>query len=128
MQSIDTSAVINYAAPRNTLAASVAFAFLVGSTDVASLTVTDNTVYGSGDSLETGTLTVADKFGLKKEYNFGAENSTTSVAVDLTADGFNPVDGIDALITIASHLRHYKDGSVFGIGVGKPSGNFVMEI
>jgi hypothetical protein len=124
MQSVDTSAVINYQTPRNVLAASVGFEYLVGSTDVASLTVTDNTDYPEGDSRETIALTVADKFGKKKEYGF----SGSSYAVDLTADGFNVVDGIDALITVASTLRIYKDGSVFGIGIGKPSGNFVMEL
>lgn len=124
MQSVDTSAVINYRMPSNVLAASIGFEYLVGSSDVASLTVTDNTVYPDGDSQATINLTVADKFGKKKEYGFHG----SSYAVDLTADGFNVVDGIDALVTVASTLLIYKDGSVFGIGIGKPSGNFVMEI
>lgn len=126
MQSVDTSAVINYQTPRNVLAASVAFAYLAGSGDNLEgyLTITDNTDYPDGDDRETIALTVADKFGKKKEY----ATSGSSLTVDLGTDGFNPVDGIDALITVASVLRIYKDGSVFGIGLGKPSGNFVMEL
>lgn len=127
MQSVDTSAVINNTRPQNILATSVAFAFASGSGDT--LTVTDNTDYPDGDSLQTGTVLVADRFGHKKEYNFGVDDGNTSaITINLTDDGFNSVDGIDALVTIASHLRHYKDGSVFDIGIGKPAGNFVMEI
>lgn len=126
MQSVDTSAVIDYQTPRNVLPASVAFAYLTGSGDNLEgyLTITDNTVYPGADTRETIALTVADKFGHKKEYG----TSSASLTVDLGTDGFNPVDGIDALITVASTLRIYKDGSVFGIGIGKPSGNFVMEL
>lgn len=126
MQSVDTSAVINYQLPRNILAASVAFAYLVGSGDNEEgyLTITDNTVYPDGDSRETISLTVADKIGKKKEYGFSGSSHTVS----LGADGFNPVDGIDIIVTVASTLRIYKDGTATNIGVGKPSGNVTMEI
>lgn len=126
MQSIDTSAVLDYRAPSNVLAASVAFAFLAGSGDNPEgyLTITDNTTYGAGDSRRTIALTVADKFGKKKEYG----THTSTLTADLGTDGFNPVDGIDIIVTVASTLLKYKDGTVFGIGIGKPSGNVVMEL
>ena len=125
MKSIDNSAVINYTLPQNILATSVAFTYVVGSTDTV-LTVTDNTVYPSGDSRETVTVTVADKYGHLKEYNFG--DSTDHIAIDITLDGFNDNRGLALLVTVASALRHYKDGSAFHVGLGKTSGNFTMEI
>lgn len=126
MKALDTTAVDNYQAPRNILPTSVAFALVAGSGDTNDLTVTDNTVYPAGDSRANVLVTLADRFNKRKEYNFGPDDDF--VTVNLESEGFNPVDGIDALVTVASVLLHYKDGSVFGIGVGKPTGNFIMEI
>lgn len=119
------SGITDLRVPQNILAASVSFEFGAGSGDTHEFTATDNTVYPDGDSLAMATVTLADKFGKKAEYNI--PSGETVVVVNLEGEGFNPVDGIDSLVTVASALGKVKDGSVFGVGVGKPTGNYIME-
>ena len=87
------------------------------------IVVTDNTVYPDGDSRAMVSLVVADQFGNKKEYG----SSSSSQTIDLLADGFNSVDGIDMLVTVASTLHKVKDGSIYGVCDGKTTGSFIME-
>lgn len=105
--------------------ATVASATITSGGTGRTITVTDNTVYPSGDSRANVLVTVADRFNKRKEYNIGI--SPGNRTIDLLADGFNDVDGIDMLVTVVSAKRKTKDGSVYGVGVGKPTGNFTIE-
>lgn len=90
------------------------------------IVVTDNTDYGSDPRLGVN-ITVADKIGKVKDYHIGDHNASNSVTIDLLADGFNSVDGIDMEAYVTTTARVTKDGSVFGVGDAKTSGNFVMD-
>lgn len=88
--------------------------------------VTNDTVTPSGYDVTKFNLTVADKFGKKKEYQ-----ATSTLTVDLLADGFNSVNNIDMLITVfaennTSKARITKDGSVSDVGEGKTDGYFII--
>ena len=89
------------------------------------LTVTDNTIYPAGDSRSNVNVSVFDKFGNKVEKQIGT--SPANVVVDVVLEGLNPVDGLDALVTVVSTAGKVKDGSAYNIGEGKTAGNFTME-
>lgn len=89
------------------------------------IVVTDNSDYGTDTRLGAN-ITTADKFGNVKDYHIGDVNASNSVTMDLLADGFNPVNGIDmeAFVTSSSHKT--KDGSAWDVGQCKTSGSFIM--
>jgi len=89
------------------------------------LTITDNTVYPSGDSRKAVNISVADKFGHQKEHQI--DDSPASVTIDLGGDGMNDVDGIDVLVTVVSLLGKHKNGSVYDTVTLKTSGGVVMD-
>ena len=90
------------------------------------LTITDNTTYGSGESRAAVNITVADRFGVKKEYQIDAPPA--NVSIDVVGDGLNPVDGIDVLATVVSNNRKTKNGSVYDVATLKTSGSLVMDV
>jgi hypothetical protein len=89
------------------------------------ITITDNTVYPSGDSRKTVNLTLADKFGKKKEFAIGV--SPSSLAITVGDNGLNDVNGIDALATVISALHMHKNGSISDLITLKTAGSFVMD-
>lgn len=89
------------------------------------LTITDNTVYPSGDSRKAVNITVADRFGVQKEHQI--DDSPANITIDLGGDGLNDVDGIDVLATVVSLLGKHKNGSVMDTVTLKTSGNLVMD-
>lgn len=103
----------------------VTSAVITNSGSAKKLTITDNTTYASGDSRSNLNILVADKFGNKVEKQISSGN--TNIVVDVVVDGLDPVDGLDALVTVVSANGYNKDGSAYGIGELKTAGNFTME-
>jgi hypothetical protein len=89
------------------------------------LTITDNTTYPSGDSRKAVNITVADKFGVTKEFQI--DDSPASVTINIADAGLNDVDGIDVLATVVSLLHMHKNGSVNDTVTLKTAGNLVMD-
>jgi hypothetical protein len=90
------------------------------------LTVTDNTSYPGSDSRAALQVTVADKFGKKKEYKTGS--SPAYITADVVGDGLNPTDGLDVLVTVVSAAGLNKNGSVYDVATLKQSGSVTMDI
>lgn len=89
------------------------------------LTITDNTSYPSGDSRDVVNITVADRFGVKKDYQI--TSSPGNKSIDVVGDGMNPTDGIDVIVTVYSTLLKHKNGSVYDVATLKTTGNLTMD-
>lgn len=89
------------------------------------LTITDNTVYPSGDSRKAVNVTMADKWGHKSEFQI--DDSPNTATVNIADLGLNDVDGIDVLATVISAAGKHKNGSVYETVTLKTAGNLVMD-
>lgn len=89
------------------------------------LTITDNTVYGSGDSRKMIHITVYDAFGNKVETHI--DENSSSKEIDVIEAGLNPSEGLNVAVTVVSALGKRKDGSMHGIGEANKYGKVNME-
>lgn len=89
------------------------------------ITITDSTSYASGDSRKAVNITLADRFGKKKEFQI--DDSPADITMNVADAGLNDVDGIDVLATVVSLLGKHKNGSVHDVITLKTAGFLVMD-
>lgn len=133
MQPISNKDILNYDG-KSRLAPVLAFDF---DADTKVLTITDNSVYPSGDSRKQIQVSVFDKNGDRVEKAFTEEGEfvadsessdgvANSFGVDLST--LDLTEGVAVNATIVSTLGRTSDGSVHDVATLKTTGNLNMKI
>lgn len=86
------------------------------------LTLVDESVYGSGDSRKIVKITLIDKFGNKMVSSIAAADGDDTIAMNPSAS-LNLAEGFSILATVVSDKGCISDGSSHGVGVNTAAGD-----
>jgi hypothetical protein len=107
---------------QNILAAKVDF---LHDPTAKTITITDSTVYPTGDSRKVVSLEVFDYFGNKVAAAILPATTGGAIAIDVS--GLNNSRGFALSVLVVSIKGARKDGSQFKIANSLTSGSFMME-